>query len=85
MVLVGDFNSSPYAAHLRDFAERREMSMAYGLPGTWYSVLPAIGRVTIDNVLVSRDLHLSNRQVGPNTGSDHSPVYVEIRPAKTAN
>lgn len=82
MVLVGDFNSSPYAAHLRDFAKRRDMSIAYGLPGTWYSVLPAIGRVTIDNVLVSRDLHLSNRQVGPSTGSDHSPVYVEIRPAK---
>jgi len=85
MVLVGDFNSSPYAAHLRDFAKRRDMSIAYGLLGTWYSVIPAVGRVTIDNVLVSRDLHLSNRQIGPSTGSDHSPVYVEIRPAKKAS
>lgn len=83
MVLVGDFNSSPYAAHLRDFAKRREMSLAYGLSGTWYSILPSIGRVTIDNVLVSRDLRLSSRQVGPGTGSDHNPVFVEIRPTKT--
>lgn len=82
MILVGDFNSSPYAAHLRAFAKRREMSMAYGLSGTWHAALPAFGRVTIDNVLVSRDLHLSGRQVGPGTGSDHSPVYVEIRPTK---
>jgi endonuclease/exonuclease/phosphatase (EEP) superfamily protein YafD len=82
MILVGDFNSSPYATHLRDFAKRREMSMAYGMSGTWHSFLPPLGRVTIDNVLVSRDMHVSHRQVGPGTGSDHSPVYVEIRPTK---
>lgn len=84
MILVGDFNSSPYAAHIRDFAKRRNMSVTYGLAGTWPSVLPAFGRGSIDNVLVSRDLELSNRDVGPYTGSDHSPVYVEIRPTKPA-
>lgn len=83
MILVGDFNSSPYAAHIRDFAKRRNMSMTYGLSGTWPSVLPSIGRGSIDNILVSRDLHLSRRDVGPYVGSDHSPVYVEILPAKS--
>jgi endonuclease/exonuclease/phosphatase (EEP) superfamily protein YafD len=85
MILVGDFNSSPYAAHIRDFARRRNMSVTYGLAGTWPSVLPAFGRGSIDNVLVSRDLRLTNRDVGPYVGSDHSPVYVEIRPTKKAN
>jgi endonuclease/exonuclease/phosphatase (EEP) superfamily protein YafD len=84
MILVGDFNSSPYAAHLRDFARRRKMSVTYGLAGTWPAVLPAFGRGSIDNVLVSRDLHLTGRDVGPYVGSDHSPVFVEIRPIKPA-
>jgi endonuclease/exonuclease/phosphatase (EEP) superfamily protein YafD len=37
--------------------------------------------VTIDNVLATSDVNLSHREVGPDDGSDHRPVYVEIRSA----
>jgi len=79
IVLVGDFNTTPSAALMRDFAGKLDLHTVPALRGTWESALPSIGRVTIDNVLASGDLHLSGRETGPANGSDHSPVYVEIR------
>ncbi len=81
MVLVGDFNTTPSAALLHDFTGKLDLHTVPALNGTWESALPSIGRVTIDNVLATRDLNLSRRETGPANGSDHSPVYVEIRTA----
>lgn len=82
LVLVGDFNTTPSAALISNFAKDQSLKPAPGLLGTWPSSLPAFARVSIDNVLATPDLNLSNRQTGPGLGSDHNPVYVEIRPAR---
>jgi len=82
-VLTGDFNTTPSAAQLRDFAKSFDLHAAPALTGTWRADLPGLMRVTIDNILASKDLNLSHREVGPDDGSDHRPVYVEIRPVKT--
>ncbi|WP_443750510.1 endonuclease/exonuclease/phosphatase family protein [Asticcacaulis solisilvae] len=81
-VLAGDFNTTPSAAQLRDFAKSLDIHAAPALTGTWRADLPGLMRVTIDNILASSDLNLSKREVGPDDGSDHRPVYVEIRPVK---
>ncbi len=82
-VLTGDFNTTPSAALMRDFAKGMGLHAAPALTGTWEGQLPSLMRVTIDNVLGSADINLSHREVGPDDGSDHRPVYVEIRAAKT--
>lgn len=81
-VLAGDFNTTPSAALMRDFAKGMGLHAAPALTGTWEGQLPSLMRVTIDNVLAGADLNLSSREVGPDDGSDHRPVYVEIRPVK---
>ena len=81
-VLAGDFNTTPGAAQLHAFAEKLNLHPAAGLSGTWRDDLPALMRIGIDNVLAGQDLNLSHREVGPDDGSDHRPVYVEIRMAK---
>lgn len=80
LVVVGDFNTTPGAGLMHDFATARTLHPAPGLSGTWPSSLPAPLRISIDNVLATPDLHLSHRAVGPAGGSDHNPVYIEIRP-----
>ncbi len=82
VIVVGDFNTTPSAAQLRDFARGLDLHTVPALRGTWETSLPNLMRVTIDNVLGSADLHLSHRDVGPDDGSDHRPVYVEIYPTK---
>jgi endonuclease/exonuclease/phosphatase (EEP) superfamily protein YafD len=82
-VLTGDFNTTPSAAQLRDFAKDLDLHAAPAVTGTWRADLPGLMRVTIDNILASQDLNLSHREVGPDNGSDHRPVYVEISPTKT--
>ncbi len=81
-VLTGDFNTTPSAAQLHDFAKGLDLHAAPALTGTWRADLPAPMRVNIDNILASADLNLSKREVGPDDGSDHRPVYVEIRPVR---
>lgn len=81
-LLAGDFNSTPSGAQLHDFAKGLDLHAAPAVTGTWRADLPGLLRVTIDNVLASSDLNLSSREVGPDDGSDHRPVYVEIRPVK---
>ncbi len=81
-VLAGDFNTTPSAALMRDFAKGMGLHAAPALTGTWEGQLPSLMRVTIDNILASSDVNLSRREIGPDDGSDHRPVYVEIRTAK---
>ncbi len=50
----------------------------HGYQGSWPSSLPWFLRVPIDHVLVSRDLAVHRRELGPDVGSDHLPVLAEV-------
>jgi endonuclease/exonuclease/phosphatase (EEP) superfamily protein YafD len=83
LAVCGDFNSVPWSHGLRtlaDDADLRSIHGAYGLSGTW----PAgarILRVPIDNCLVSDGVAVVDRWVGPDIGSDHLPLVVDLAPA----
>jgi len=80
-VMVGDFNSSSSAYLLQDFARDMGFRPVAAPTGTWPSVLPGILRIGIDNAFAGRNFSLSRRKVGPDNGSDHRPIIVDIRPA----
>ena len=77
-VLLGDFNATPAAHNLRDFAQRSGLSPAPSALGTWPDALPAQLRISIDNGFISQEGKFTKRQVGPNSGSDHRPVRYEV-------
>lgn len=82
-IMVGDFNSSLSAYLLQDFARDMDFKPVAAPVGTWPSVLPGVLRIGIDNAFAGRNYNLSRRKVGPDNGSDHRPIVVDIRPAHT--
>lgn len=76
-IVAGDLNATPWSIAFSklDLAGLRRAS---GLTPTW----PAIGRgwmgIPIDHVLVTSQWSVVEREVGPNLGSDHLPVFVRI-------
>ncbi len=81
VVLVGDLNTTPWAPSFQRFVRESGLRDTFGARGyqpTW----PA-GRfplwLPLDHCLISRELAITGRDVGPNVGSDHYPLRVEIR------
>lgn len=77
-LLVGDLNVTPWArafAQLLSTAGLANTARA-GLPGTWPAQVPPL-RIPLDHVLV-RGLTVLQREVGPEVGSDHLPVVVDL-------
>jgi endonuclease/exonuclease/phosphatase (EEP) superfamily protein YafD len=55
----------------------RSVHDSYGLGGTWPTGIPLL-RVPIDNCLVSEGLIALDRRLGPDVGSDHFPLIVDL-------
>lgn len=78
VVIAGDFNSVTTGRIGQMIRSDMDLNAAPGWPGTWPSALPGPARITIDQVYVTRDLAVRDRQLGQSTGSDHMPVITEI-------
>ncbi|MBI1338489.1 MAG: hypothetical protein GC164_16220 [Phycisphaera sp.] len=82
MVAAGDFNSTPLGRVYRSF--RENYGMVDACPdvlrsGTIPAWLPRCLALPIDHVMVSRGVRVVRYEVGPNTGSDHRPVFTVLR------
>ncbi len=80
-IMVGDFNSSLSAYLLQDFARDMDFRPIAAPTGTWPALLPGVLRIGIDNAFAGKHFSLSRRKVGPDNGSDHRPIVVDVRPA----
>ena len=81
VVVCGDFNTPPWSGPLRDFAADARLHDVYGSHAwagyswpTWSYVL----RVPLDNCFVGNGLAVTGHRDGPDVGSDHRPLAVEI-------
>ena len=84
-IVVGDFNATPWTAPFRGLlgVGLRNSQQGYGVTPTW-----EVGRVwavPIDHLLHSPDMVTVNRVVGPDLGSDHRPLLVEVAPVSAAS
>lgn len=80
VVLLGDLNCSSFSPNFRRLIDQsglRDTRIGYGLQPTWPVNLFPLW-VTIDHCLVSKDIAVLDRAVGPNIGSDHLPVIVTL-------
>lgn len=79
-IVAGDFNATPWSLAYRVFAARsglRDTALGRGPQPTWNARVPA-PRIPIDHVFASPGLAVLRRDVGPDVGSDHFPVEVDL-------
>jgi endonuclease/exonuclease/phosphatase (EEP) superfamily protein YafD len=81
VVLAGDLNVTSYSPQFRELSLRsalRDSRQGHGIHASWS---PGVGflAIPIDHCLVSREVAVVSRHVGPYLGSDHRPVVVELR------
>ena len=87
VVVCGDFNTPPWTGLLRDFASDARLRDVYGSRAwagyswpTWAYVL----RVPLDDCFVSDGVAVTAHHDGPNVGSDHLPLVVDVGIATSA-
>jgi endonuclease/exonuclease/phosphatase (EEP) superfamily protein YafD len=85
VAVCGDFNTPPWTGPLRQFAEAARLRELYGSHAwagyswpTWGSFL----RVPLDNCFVGNGVAVTDHHDGPNVGSDHRPLVVDVAVAK---
>jgi len=84
-ILCGDFNLTPYSRWFPELLRQSGMrSTAPPFSPTWFRHYPLF-TIPIDHVLLSPDLTLARRKVGPSLGSDHNALIVEIADAPAAS
>ncbi len=79
VIVAGDFNATPWCEGmrlLRDKGGLQFRSVDPVWPPTWGLNLPMM--IPIDHVLVKGGLTVQKRVIGPEMGSDHRSVMVEI-------
>ncbi len=80
LVVFGDLNASPWSRDFRWFRQRMRLAdtrRGFGVQRTW----PAgswLLRIPIDHCLVTPTIGVRSRRLGPNIGSDHLPVIVDL-------
>ena len=79
VIVAGDFNATPWCEGMRLLREKGGLdfhSAAPVWPPTWGRKLPMM--IPIDHVLLKGGLTVQKRVIGPEMGSDHHSVTVEI-------
>ncbi|QDU32634.1 Endonuclease/Exonuclease/phosphatase family protein [Poriferisphaera corsica] len=91
-VLIGDLNATPFSHPLSELMNPEGevpvlvySQQGWGYAGTWPAQFPSWLRLPLDHCLVSPKLSAVDRRLGPQIGSDHLPLYVEILPLERMN
>jgi endonuclease/exonuclease/phosphatase (EEP) superfamily protein YafD len=85
--VVGDLNAAPWSpafARLKERANLADASRWRGLTATWQPMglggsIAALIALPIDHVLASQDIAVRASRVGPDIGSDHRPIIVDLQ------
>ncbi len=81
-VVIGDLNRTDGSPYFHDFLRTtglRDSRLGFGTQPTWPSWSPY--RIAIDHAFLSADLAVANRRTGPDIGSDHLPVLLDVSTA----
>lgn len=79
-IVLGDFNTTPWSVRFAELLDRSGLSdspIGRGLTATWTSKNPLFG-LPIDHVLVGRDIHVLEQEVGRDIASDHYPISATL-------
>ena len=82
IILLGDLNTSPWSPVYRRFEQSAGLhncARGFGLLPTWPTGFRPL-MIPLDHCLLSSGLRAVSLEAGPEVGSDHLPVLVEIVP-----
>jgi endonuclease/exonuclease/phosphatase (EEP) superfamily protein YafD len=80
VIVMGDFNATPWSRTFRGLVERTglcDSRAGFGVQASWHTGLPLM-RIPIDHLLASCTVGVRDRRIGPDVGSDHYPVIVDL-------
>jgi endonuclease/exonuclease/phosphatase (EEP) superfamily protein YafD len=80
VIVLADLNSSPWSpsfANLLRATSLRDARAGFGRAATWPVFNPLL-RIPLDYTLVSEGILVHHFDVGPDVGSDHFPVIVDV-------
>ncbi|MDX2089978.1 MAG: endonuclease/exonuclease/phosphatase family protein [Kofleriaceae bacterium] len=80
VIVMGDFNATPWSRTLRGLVARTglcDTRAGFGVQASWHAAIPFM-RIPIDHVLASCSIGVRDRRIGPDVGSDHFPVIVDL-------
>ncbi|MBY0358852.1 MAG: endonuclease/exonuclease/phosphatase family protein [Candidatus Obscuribacterales bacterium] len=87
-ILIGDLNCSPWSPSFAQLISpgMHDSEQSFGPQPSWPAHQHRVSNglyvplfVPIDHILVSKDCKVLTRQVGPELGSDHLPVFVKLK------
>lgn len=80
-LVLGDLNITSWSPYFQDFlhdSRLRDARRGFGVQPSWPD-LPWIFRIPIDHTLVSNEVNVVDRSLGPDIGSDHLPVMLTFQ------
>lgn len=80
VIVLGDLNITPWSPHFQKLVRRTgltDSARGFGWQTTWPANFFPL-RIAIDHGLLSPDLCVVARSVGPNIGSDHLPLVMDL-------
>ena len=81
-ILMGDLNISMWSDTYHNLSEQGQLTnvrKGFGIHPTWPAQLSLkLAMIPIDHILVSDDIKVTKVKTGPNIGSDHLPLIVEV-------
>jgi endonuclease/exonuclease/phosphatase (EEP) superfamily protein YafD len=86
--VCGDFNAAPWSQSIHELAQSADLRSTYGrfgLAATWPADGSRLFRVPLDNCLVNESVAVADRRVGPDIGSDHLPLIVDLAWRRSAD
>jgi endonuclease/exonuclease/phosphatase (EEP) superfamily protein YafD len=84
VVVVGDFNATPWSSPFRSLLATGDLTNSqrgFGLQPSFSSRSHLLMRVPIDHLVHSPALEVTDRRLGPDLGSDHFPLLVDLQVA----
>jgi endonuclease/exonuclease/phosphatase (EEP) superfamily protein YafD len=80
-IVLGDLNCTPWSPYFCELLREsglKNSSQGRGLFGSWPAWLPC-AKISLDHCLVAPSIHVSNKQLGPQVGSDHLPLVIDLQ------
>ncbi|MBI9019372.1 MAG: endonuclease/exonuclease/phosphatase family protein [Phycisphaerae bacterium] len=81
IILIGDLNVTLWSGNYKTLETNSNLYNArkgFGIIPTWPSHIPLM-RIPIDHCLLSNEFSVTNIKTGPDIGSDHLPLIIEIK------
>lgn len=80
VIVAGDLNATPWSHGFRQLVGPRglrDSAVGRGLQPTW-NARHWLPRIPIDHVVISEEVEVLSRSIGPDVGSDHLPVEATL-------